>query len=260
MKKILLICFLMLSALFADSSLGVPLTPTHLKPAQETKSYQKHLNDTPTKTFRKDDHRYNKRYRDFDYERRGYYDEEGYYYGYYNTEGYFYNNIFFTYNSEYTYHDRDHFRGRFRPQYRHHRRYEYHRINDWNRVHHYREPHTVVYGYYYDSPSYSHHYEEYRSSDYYHSPRYDDRHRRVHDYPNDHARIPNYRETHYQRENRYRYENHHRRERETYPRRRGDARMRTRNSSHREPQIRERKHHFNDKTRHHSPAHMQLSS
>ena len=46
--------------------------------------------------FRKDDHRYDPRYRNFDYDRLGYSNNKGLYYGYFDHNGYFYNNIYFS--------------------------------------------------------------------------------------------------------------------------------------------------------------------
>lgn len=53
--------------------------------------------------FRSDDHRYDNRYRNFDYNRYGYADDFGYYYGYFDRTGYFYNNIYFLFDNRYTY-------------------------------------------------------------------------------------------------------------------------------------------------------------
>jgi hypothetical protein len=100
--------------------------------------------------FRSDDHRYDDRYRNFNYDSDGYRDDFGYFYGYFDRVGYFYNNIFFTYNNEYTYYDRLHRRGYFMHNHPHYREYRYHQNNDWNRVHNYREVNKPIYGRYYD--------------------------------------------------------------------------------------------------------------
>ena len=100
--------------------------------------------------FRSDDHRYDNRYRNFDYNRNGYRDDFGYFYGYFDRVGYFYNNIFFTYDSRYTYYDRLNHRGYFKPNAGHYRTYRYHDHNDWNRKHQFREVNKPIYGAYYD--------------------------------------------------------------------------------------------------------------
>ena len=277
MKKIFIIGSLLLSSLVADNFLGTPITSYNgtLKPTKQTKSYNKNVDNPPIqkkspshKKFKKDDHRYDKRYSSFDYETHGYYSDDDYYYGYYDTRGYFYNNIFFTYNNRYTYYDRHHHLGYFRPSYQHHRVYEYHVINDWNRVHCYREPNQIVYEYYDDRPSYN----PYRSSYYDNSHRY---------YGNQNNRYPNYRgntrmstnRNSYSREhsshnynnnyrsddtkyNDYRNSNHNSyQNRNQY--RRSDTRMRTRSysSSHRSNS----NHHSDDKSTRGGSTHMQLS-
>ena len=100
--------------------------------------------------FRSDDHRYDNRYRSFDYHRHGYFDNYGYYFGYFDRTGYFYNNIFFLYDNRYTYYDRLHRRGYFKPSHPHYRKYVYHKHNDWNRTHQFRDHRQPVYGPYYD--------------------------------------------------------------------------------------------------------------
>ena len=75
------------------------------------------------KEFKKDHHRYDNRYRNFDYNRLGYSSDNGLYYGYFDDMGYFYNNIYFIYNDEYTYEDRYHRRGHFSPHVEHMRVY-----------------------------------------------------------------------------------------------------------------------------------------
>ena len=100
--------------------------------------------------FRSDDHRYDNRYKNFDYHRNGYYDDFGYFYGYFDRYGYFYNNIYFVYDNRYTYYDRLHHRGYFKPNRGHYRTYRYHDHNDWNRKHQFREVNKPIYGAYYD--------------------------------------------------------------------------------------------------------------
>jgi len=172
MKKILFISSLILSTLIADNSLGTPISTGTLKPHVKMKSYNKTITTTPKpknhKAFKKDHHRYDKRYKNFNYENNAYYNNDGYYYGYYDNTGYFYNNIFFTYNSRYSYSDRQFQRGYFRPTYTHHRVYEHHIVNDWNRVHCYAEPNTIIYNHYYDVPSYQQNYRTGYSQNYNH--------------------------------------------------------------------------------------------
>lgn len=173
MKKIFLIGSILLSTLNADSTLGTiisnesnnPITKTIIKPNKVTpQPSHKPEKKIHKKKFKKDHHRYNKRYQNFNYDKDGYYNQEGYYYGYYDKNGYFYNNIFFTYNHQYTYQNRYYLRGFFRPQYQHHREYQHHHTNNWNRIHCYREENQVVYGHYYNRPS--NRYRPYRSNYY----------------------------------------------------------------------------------------------
>ena len=83
MKKLILISLISLSSsLFAGADMGLSIrTPIG-------------DNSTLDLNFRSDDHRYDDRYRNFDYRQRGYYDNYGYYFGYFDRTGYFYNNIF----------------------------------------------------------------------------------------------------------------------------------------------------------------------
>jgi len=166
MRNMLLLSILFSSVLLADSSLEEEISVSVeklLKDIIEETIPSKKITNTETnltknlpssnlkKRFRRDHHRYDKRYAHFDYEHQGYYNDDGYYYGYYDRDGYFYNNIYFTYNNLYTYEERSHRRGRFASRYHHHRRYRYHRRNDWNRVHCYYEPNAMVRGHYYTS-------------------------------------------------------------------------------------------------------------
>ena len=139
MRKLLLVSLLTLSStLFASPNIGI--------------SVQSPIgnNSMIDINFRSDDHRYDNRYKNFDYNRNGYRDDFGYFYGYFDRVGYFYNNIFFTYDSRYTYYDRLHHRGYFKPNKVHYRTYRYHDHNDWNRKHQFREVNKPIYGAYYD--------------------------------------------------------------------------------------------------------------
>jgi hypothetical protein len=283
MKKILVISSFIFSALFADNSLGTPLSTPVLKPQHEIKSYNKNVDNTPKakptyskRKFRKDDHRYDKRYNNFDYETHGYYNDEGYYYGYYDTTGYFYNNIFFTYNNRYTYYDREHLRGYFQPYHQHYRVYEYHRRNNWNRVHRYREPNCIIYGHYYDRPSYRNSYRS--NSNYYNnSTRHYNNDRR---YSRDTARMHTNRNSTYRRESdqrdnhyindtprynehrnsNYRNQNHsNHNSYQNRNERRSDTRMRTRSSSDSHRTTTRQNHNYGNKSNQHSTSHMQLS-
>lgn len=97
MKKIIVIISLFLTSIFADSFLGKAILAPTLKPHHETKNYSKNIDNPPTKLkdkhskyrFKKDNHRYDKRYKYFDYDRYGYYNNDGYYYGYFDATGYF---------------------------------------------------------------------------------------------------------------------------------------------------------------------------
>lgn len=138
-KKLLLIGLISISSsLFADTSIGVRIqAPVG--------------NGVVDVGFRNDDHRYDNRYRNFDYNRYGYFDDFGYYFGYFDRTGYFFNNIFFLYDNHYTYYDRLHRRGYFKPTHVHFRKYKYDtRGNNWNKERQYRQNNQKVYGHYYD--------------------------------------------------------------------------------------------------------------
>ena len=138
MKKLILISLLTLGSSLFAADIGIRITT----PIGN--------NTNLDIGFRSDDHRYDNRYRNFDYNRNGYRDDFGYFYGYFDRVGYFYNNIFFTYDSRYTYYDRLHHRGYFKPNKVHYRTYRYHDHNDWNRKHQFREVNKPIYGAYYD--------------------------------------------------------------------------------------------------------------
>ena len=183
MQKSLFIFSLLSVILLADTSLGTPIGNSALllknhvinKPIEKKKiekiekirkiekapAFQPNnaltTRITPKKiksNFREDNHRYDKRYSNFDYEDNGYNNDDGYYYGYYNNRGYFYDNVFYGYDNQYTYYNRRHRLGYFGRSYHHHRPYVYHSYNNWNQVHCYREPNVIVYGHYYDRSYY----------------------------------------------------------------------------------------------------------
>lgn len=139
MKKLILVSLLTLgSSLFAGPDIGISIqTPIG-------NGGMLGLN------FRSDDHRYDDRYRNFDYDRNGYPDDFGYYYGYFDRTGYFYNNIYFLFDNRYTYYDRLHHRGNFDSHHPHYREYRYHKNNDWNRTRNYRNDREPVFGHYYE--------------------------------------------------------------------------------------------------------------
>lgn len=139
MKKLIIISLLALSSsLFADASIGVQIqTPIGNNGVIDIR-------------FKSDDHRYENRYKNFNYKRHGYYDDYGYFYGYFDRLGYFYNNIFFTYNNRYTYRDRLKHKGYFSPKHPHYRPYKYHKNNNWNKSKNYRKPNQAIYGPYYE--------------------------------------------------------------------------------------------------------------
>lgn len=140
MKKLILISLLAISSsLFAETNVGIRI---------QTPIGSGGILDIG---IRSDDHRYDSRYKKFNYNRSGYYDDYGYFYGYFDRIGYFYNNIFFTYDNRYTYYDRLHRRGYFKPNHIHFREYKYHKNNDWNRTHQYREHNQAIYGPYYEN-------------------------------------------------------------------------------------------------------------
>lgn len=94
-------------------------------------------------SFAKDDHRYNARYQNFNYDRLGYSNNAGSYYGYYDQNGYFYENRYYDYNTQYTYNDRYNRNGRFDLAGQHNRQYM---NNQWNQSHtNYIQPVTRIY-------------------------------------------------------------------------------------------------------------------
>ena len=138
MKKLILISLLTLGSSLFAADIGIRITT----PIGN--------NTNLDIGFRSDDHRYDNRYKNFDYHRNGYYDDFGYFYGYFDRYGYFYNNIYFVYDNRYTYYYRLHHRGYFKPNRGHYRTYRYHDHNDWNRKHQFREVNKPIYGAYYD--------------------------------------------------------------------------------------------------------------
>ena len=133
MKKFLLIPFLPLAFIGCINSSSNALQnkiPPKLKTAVVEESSSKETSEN---------HRYSSRYKNFNYDRLGYSNNNGIYYGYYDNQGYFYNNCYFTYDNQYTYDDRYNRRGYFNPNNNHRRPYRYHSNNDWNREHQYIE-------------------------------------------------------------------------------------------------------------------------
>jgi len=199
LKSILIITLVATTLLIADNPyLGKPISKgTQHKEVKKTKVKK-------TKKFRKDDHRYDKRYRDFDYDRNGYYNDDGFYFGFFDRLGYFYNNIYFEYTSQYGYNDRLYRRGYFENSHHHYRRYNYYRDNDWNSVHRYREPNIIVYGNYYENQPepepYYYRREGHVTSHRYHEDRRDS-YRRDYSYRNSHYN--NYRDNSYNRRDSY---------------------------------------------------------
>lgn len=265
MQKVFLLSSLLLSSLLADNSLGEKISlssadetivknhsplPIEAHQHNQTTHLDTRLSPHNVKNaFKSDHHRYDKRYADFDYDRYGYYNNDGYYFGYYDNNGYFFNNIFFAYNRHYTYHDRRYRRGFFRPRHRHHRRYVHHTFNDWNRIHCYREPNIIVRGHYYNRAYYppsnyrsNHHTNHNVRLSYHNSHRYKNN---AHHTPsrmnvtrmngkNRINREENNRphashQNSYREKNSHRDKNSHRMQRNNE--RRSDTRMRTRNSS-----------------------------
>ena len=161
MKKLLLVSLLTFSSsLFAGPDIGISIqTPIG-------NGGMLGLN------FRSDDHRYDHRYRHFDYDRYGYPDDFGYYYGYFDRTGYFYNNIFFLYDGRYTYYDRLHRRGHFDSHRPHYREYRHHKNNDWNRSRNYRNDREPVYGKYYEKNN-NHNYKYKNDHKQYHDKKQD---------------------------------------------------------------------------------------
>ncbi len=152
MNKLLIMGILLSTLLLqADTFLGTPIgTQAKSKIKQEKKTLKRKSN----KSFKKNHHKFDKRYRDFNYERQGYYNNDGYYYGYYDQRGYFFDNVYFEYDSRYTYDDRHALRGHFQPRHSHQRVYHYYDYNNWNRTHCYREPKVIVREYYNSEPRY----------------------------------------------------------------------------------------------------------
>jgi len=84
-------------------------------------------------TVSKNDHRYDARYQNFNYDQLGYSNNVGSYYGYYDRNGYFYDNMYYNYDNRYTYQDRYSRQGSFDMNMEHHR--DYNRSNRWNQSH-----------------------------------------------------------------------------------------------------------------------------
>jgi len=129
MKKILL--SVPLAILFMGCSSNYP---THNIPPKKTfvKEEKKEPVVVSPNTFQKDDHRYDTRYQNFNYDSLGYSNNAGSYYGYYDRDGYFYNNRYYNYDNNYNYNDRYGRRGVFGLDSRHDRQYL---NNGWNQSH-----------------------------------------------------------------------------------------------------------------------------
>jgi hypothetical protein len=249
MLKTLLIGFILgTTVLVADTTLGTQISEG-IK-SHKVKKHKKITKKRNYKKFKKDHHRYDKRYRNFDYDERGYYNNDGFYFGFYDRRGYFFNNIYFEYNSRYRYRDRVYVRGEFAPNHHHYRTYRYHRDNDWNRVHCYREPDVIVRGHYYE--------ERYYPADrgYYR----DNRRSNYREYQRDEYR----RDNHY-RDNSYYYRDSYNRDYQ-----RDDARVRNhrfsdedsshrRSSTHRRNNASIRNHRFSDKKESKSSGRLQIT-
>jgi hypothetical protein len=150
MSKFFILFFILFTQIsLSNPSFSISQAEERISQLDDRTYRQSPPKDYEERPFRPDDHRYDRRYRYFNYDKYGYYNIDGLYYGYFDRKGYFFNNIYFKYNSKYKYIDRLHKRGYFSPYRHHYRRYIYHEDNDWNRVHQYREPNRIVYGYYY---------------------------------------------------------------------------------------------------------------
>lgn len=124
------ILLLLLTLLFIGCSDNYP---TYNIPPKNTSVKEEKIEGISTSTvISKDDHRYDERYRNFNYDRLGYSNNMGIYYGYYDREGYFYNNQYYPYDNRYTYQDRYNRRGMFDVNRPYDRGYI---DNKWNRDH-----------------------------------------------------------------------------------------------------------------------------
>jgi len=106
------------------------IPPKHTFVKEEKKVTQETATDS--KVFQKNDHRYDARYQNFNYDSLGYSNNAGSYYGYYDRDGYFYNNRYYNYDDRYNYNDRYSRRGAFSLDSRHDRQYL---NNGWNQSH-----------------------------------------------------------------------------------------------------------------------------
>jgi len=107
---------------------NIPPKQTFVK--EEKKVTQETGNSS--QVFQKNDHRYDTRYQNFNYDSLGYSNNVGSYYGYYDRNGYFYNNRYYDYDDRYNYNDRYSRRGAFGLDSRHERQYL---NNGWNQSH-----------------------------------------------------------------------------------------------------------------------------
>ena len=108
--------------------------PVHSIPPKKT-FVKKEIksNNNASSSSQQNDHRYDPRYQNFDYDVLGYSNNRGSYYGYYDRDGYFYDNMYYNYDNRYTYHDRYRREGYFDMNREHHRQYD--TSNSWNQYH-----------------------------------------------------------------------------------------------------------------------------
>ena len=121
--------FMPLSLLFVGCANEYPI---HNIPPKNTFVKKERKVANSSQEFRKDDHRYDPRYQNFNYDRLGYSNNEGSYYGYYDRNGYFYDNRYYNYDDYYNYNDRCNRRGAFGLDSRHQREIS---NNRWNQSH-----------------------------------------------------------------------------------------------------------------------------
>ena len=148
MKKTLSLLSIFGSLLLADGTSTYGHSRVIVPKVTAKPIYHRGSSTKSTLNFKADHHSYNEKYRDFNYQKEGYYNRQGYYYGYYDHIGYFYDNIFYMYSLKYTYYDRKHRLKAFNVASRHQRVYRLHYSNSWNREHNYRKEGEMIYGHY----------------------------------------------------------------------------------------------------------------
>jgi len=116
--------------------------PVHNIPPKQTfvQKEKKEIAGSTSQVFQKNDHRYDTRYQNFNYDSLGYSNNQGSYYGYYDRNGYFYNNRYYNYDNQYNYDDRYNRRGAFGLDSRHDRQYL---NNRWNQSHDSYQPNYI---------------------------------------------------------------------------------------------------------------------